>query len=272
MKLFTEKELEYVAFVARKFCNLHEDSRSDLVVQHALESFRFRYEYAVSEQKENLYFATESLQGTISRYGYDSKEFWLLLVFLKDFTESCYGDSLIFDSLTVGDNLQKMLNILSSPSASQLIIKSDTDSASISTLPIKDELMALINIVPNKENVNIYPYIKTSTDNVLAHKIKFFCDMLDYFLEGYNPIYTQITHHRKDWAFVARLLYLVDYLDHEKYFTGEYEVVSVSGKKAKATIKGVGKFLKDMIKNCRDTSNRSQSTYCYNPYFDMILD
>jgi hypothetical protein len=62
----------------------------------------------------DLYKSTETMQAKIEKYNFDSEKFWLLLLFLKDYTESCFGESYVFDSESMADNLKKMLNILES--------------------------------------------------------------------------------------------------------------------------------------------------------------
>ena len=166
----------------------------------------------------DLYKSTETMQAKIEKYNFDSEKFWLLLLFLKDYTESCFGESYVFDSESMADNLKKMLNILESWNC-ELTISNNKESAHINAMFIRKELKELLLTLPQKTPINSYPCIGTVENNVLWHKVKFFMDMLDYFLDSYLPAYKDNSSGRKDWKFVAQILYIVGYLEDKKYLT-----------------------------------------------------
>ena len=225
----------------------------------------------------DLYKSTETMQAKVEKYDFDTEKFWLLLLFLKDFTESCFGESWVFDEVSVADNIKKMLDMLDA-STCELSISNKTESAHINTLFIKDGLKELLLSYLQSGNTNIYPCVRTTQDNVLWHKVKFFMDMLDFFLVNNIPANANKTSNRKDWTFTAQILYIVGYLEDKKYLVG-YEVTertlkdidgNTTVKMEETPVKDVGKYIKDNTKCCKVTPNRNKSCYCYNPYLDMI--
>lgn len=272
----TKENLEYVAFVARKYCNLYDAGWEDAVVENALDLFCRRVNNIKCSTKYDLYKSNQDLQTKIQKYGYDTNGFWLLLLFLYDFTESCFGANYIFDKVSVGESIDRMLTMLDANNC-EMTISNGVESAHMSTWLIKDGLKALLSSTkPDADKY--YPFVKTTEDNVLWHKIKFFMEMLDYFLTSHTPNSLRANTGRKDWLFVAQALFLVGYLSDEKYFKG-YERVKhtkndLDGNSTETEdlmpLKGLGKFLTDNTKLCKDSANRQKSNYCYNSAFDLV--
>lgn len=274
----TTENLSYIAFVARKYCNLCEDGWEEYVVENALDLFNHRIDLIDCVSNYNLYKSTETIQGKINRYGLDSDKFWLLLLFLKDYTESCFGKFYKFDSESMGDNLKKMITMLEDSWNCELTISNKTESAHINTMFIRNELKELLLTLPQKTPIDSYPCIGEDEDNVIWHKVKFFMEMLDYFLDSFTPAYKDKTSGRKDWPFIAQNLYIVGYFEEKKYLVGYEETERerkdlYGGTKIileRTPVKGVGKIIKDNTKRCKATPDRDKSYYCYNPYLDMI--
>lgn len=272
----TKKNLEYIAFVARKYCNLNNAGWEDVVVENALDLFCRRLNNIKCASKYDLYKSNLDFQANIQKYGYDTNGFWLLLLFLYDFTESCFGANYIFDKISVGESIDRMLTMLDANNC-EMTISNGTESAHMSTWLIKDGLKTLLS--STKPNADKYfPYVKTTEDNVLWHKVKFFMEMLDYFQINHVSTSPQTNTGRKDWLFVAQALYLVGYLSDDKYFKG-YELTkhtktdldgNITETDDVMPLKGLGKFLIDNTKHCKDSANRQKSNYCYNPAFDLV--
>lgn len=279
-KKFTADELDYIAFVARKFCDLCEPGWEKYVVENALDLFQWRANLIGCASKYELYKSTETLQERIKKHKIDVDKFWLLLLFLQDYTESCYGEYYIFDKESMSDNIEKMLNMLNQPDfiTCELILSNKTETAHIDVAFIKDKLIELLQDIPQTALINSYPCIGKGEDNVIWHKIKFFMEMLDYFLTNYHSNSQQKTHIRKDWILIAQSLYLAGYLDNEKFLKGfeqiEREKTDIDGKVTTVVqtipLKGLGKYLIDNTKNCKDTARRNNSLYCYKPYLDLV--
>ena len=271
-KKYTADDLSYIGFVARKFCNLCESGWEEYVVENAWDLFERRVDKIDCSTNYDLYKSTETLQAKVRKYEIDADKFWLLLLFLKDYTESCFGESFVFDSESMADNIKKMLKILESWNC-ELTISNKNESAHIDAVFIREELKELLLTLPQKTPINSYPCIGTVEDNVLWHKVKFFMEMLDYFLDSFTPAYKDKTSGRKDWPFIAQILYIVGYFEEKKYLVGYEETERerkdlYGGTKIileRTPVKGVGKIIKDNTKRCKATPARDKSYYCYNP-------
>ncbi len=276
-KKYTADDLSYIGLVARKFCNFCESGWEEYVVENAWDLFERRVDKIDCSTNYDLYKSTETLQAKVRKYEIDADKFWLLLLFLKDYTESCFGESFVFDSESMADNIKKMLKILESWNC-ELTISNKNESAHIDAVFIREELKELLLTLPQKTPINSYPCIGTVEDNVLWHKVKFFMEMLDYFLDSFTPAYKDKTSGRKDWPFIAQILYIVGYFEEKKYLVGYEETERerkdlYGGTKIileRTPVKGVGKIIKDNTKRCKATPARDKSYYCYNPYLDMI--
>ena len=274
---YVAEELSYIAFVARKFCNICGAGWDEYVVDNALDLFQRRSDIIECASNYDLYKSTETMQTKIIKFELDSEKFWLLLLFLKDYTESCFGEYFIFDSMSMADNLEKMMTILDSWNC-ELTISNETESAHIDAMFIREELKELLKTLPQKTTINCYPCIGRGKDDVLWHKVAFFMEMLDYFLINSTSVYMEKTSGRKDWKFIAQILYIVGYLKDEKYLVGyeETELVrkdldgGTTVKLLRTPVTGVGKYIKDNTKCCKATPNRSKSYYCYNPWLNLI--
>lgn len=277
VKKYTADDLSYIGFVARKFCNLCEAGWEEYVVENAWDLFERRIDIIDCATNHDLYKSTKTLQEKVRKYEIDADKFWLLLLFLKDYTESCFGESYVFDSESMADNINKMLKILESWNC-ELTISNQKESAHIDAMFIRDELKELLLTLPQKTPINSYPCIGMVEDDVLWHRVKFFMEMLDYFLNNYTPTYNDKTSGRKDWKFIAQILYIVGFFEDKKYLVG-YEVKERIRKELdggtkviteKEIFKGVGKYIKDNIKCCTAKPNCNKSFYCYNPVWNMI--
>ena len=268
----TRDNLDYIAFVALEFCNLCGNGCDEYIIETATNKFYHRVDQIDCASNYELYKSTNSIQHRIKDHNIDPDKFWLLLLFLKDYTESCFGESMVFDKMSVGKNVMNMLEMLNS-GVCKMTISSNTKSAQISTLFIKEELKELLQNLREKETEidNIYPYTETTEDNVQWHKNKFFIDMLDYFLSNHTANNGSGKSGRKDWILIAQSLYLVDYLKEEKYLNG-YDIVTqkrtdidgnVSIVRNKVQLKGLGKYFTDNTKHLADTSKRRKSLYCF---------
>ena len=262
----TNDNIEYVAFVARKYCNLYEECYGDLAVATALHVFKKRITQIEDPEKYNLYNNTEELQASIKKYKLNPDKFWLLILFLKDFTNSCYGATHVYDNISVGENAEKMIQMLGNAPFSadcEITISNGKESATINATWVE----SLILSKSIEELKGIYPMVKVDPNNQINHKIKFFMEMLDYFLLHFDSTYSKETKNTKDWEFTAKVLYLSHFLDATKYFYGYEEVRTPQGQLLREKAKYIGKTLKNATKNLKDTSERYKSDYCFIPDF-----
>jgi len=259
----TDENLEYIAFVARQYCNIYDDCYGDLAVATALHHFKNRITQIEDPEKLFLYTNTDELQASIKKYNLNPDKFWLLILFLKDFTNSCFGATNIYDEISVGENVEKILKMLDSPFRDdcELTISNGKESATINAVFI--EKLVLNRSI--EELKSIYPMVKVSKNNKPYHKIKFFMELLDYFLNQYDATYTTTNDGTKDWGFTAKILYLANLVDEHKYFSGYEDIVTKKGNTIRNKAYYIGKELKNSTKTLRDTSDRHKSDYCYIP-------
>ncbi len=280
-KKYTADELSYIGFVAREYCNLCGAGWEEYVVENAWDIFEHRIDKIECTSNYDLYKSTETLQEKLKNNNFETERFWLLLLFLKDFTETCFGQSLVFDEMSVGENVKNMIEMLDNYNKEicELTISTKTKSAHINAIFIWNELKdILLNLQQSDKNINnTYPDIGTNEDDVNWHKIKFFIEMLDFFLMNYHPAIPQKSSVRKDWLLFAQALYLTGYLQEEKYLRG-YTIttrtkVRLDGNdtiiEQKTPLKGLGKFFTDNTKHLSETANRRKSPYCYNNFFNI---
>jgi hypothetical protein len=281
-KKYTVEDMSYIDFVARKYCYLCEPGWEEYVVENARDLFQRRTDLIDCASNYDLYKSTETMQAKVEKYDLDAEKFWLLLLFLKDYTDSCFGKSLVFDEVSVGKNVKDMIDMLdnSSKEACEITISTKNTSAHINAIFVRNELKELLLNLQQNELVDIdnsYPCIKTDEDNVQWHKIKFFMGMLDYFLTNYHSNMPPKPNSRKDWLLFAQSLYLVGYLSEEKYLNGYTVTIRKKVRLDKSDLiyeertplRGLGKFFTDNTKHLSETANRRKSQYCYNNFFDI---
>jgi len=260
----TNDNLEYITFVARKYCNLYEECYGDLAVATALHVFKKRITQIEDPEKHNLYNNTEELQGSIKKYNLNPDKFWLLILFLKDFTNSCFGATHVFDKVSVGENAEKMMKMLANAPFSadcEITISNGKESATINATWVEP----LVLRTPIEKLKNIYPMVKVSKNNKQYHKIKFFMEKLDYFLFNYDNTYSLVNEGTKNWEFTAKILYLANLLDDYKYFSGYEDIVTVAGRTIRNKAYYIGKELKNHTKTISDTADYHKSPYCFIP-------
>lgn len=162
----------------------------------------------------------------------------------------------------------------------EITISTKNASAHINAIFIREELKEILsNLQQSKVDDinNLYPSIGKNEDNVMWHKIKFFMDMLDYFLTNYHSNIPQKPNARKDWLLFAQSLYFVDYLKEEKYLNGYTVTIrkmvrldkSDSITEERTPLKGLGKFFTDNTKHLSETADCRKSLYCYDNFLDI---
>ena len=270
-------EKEYIAFIAAEFCCdktivknetdkvfLEEDTKINV-----FNIFDNRYPKLKEQNLERYesYRNEESLIRKIEKYGYEVNKFWLLTLFIADYTESCYGKSWVMSKETIGETVIKMIELLNDPNSSITINTDKGKPLKINNHYIKQDIKDTLTHFFDRN-----PLLKgalyctgETTDNVLYHKWKFFIDMLNYFLNNYNTVYAEQTKGRTDWAFIAQCLYVAGLTEQTNYLTGYNDWTDARGLHHHDKNKYIGKEIKDSIKNCKDTANRNNSNYFFYP-------
>lgn len=269
--------MEYIAFVAPNFCcnEAMTDPKTvthylrEAVVFNACDTFCNRYQI-LTEQYAKLheqFIGESSLLQKIETYGYDIDKFWLLILFLADYTIGCFGRSWDISKDSFDETISKMCKLLEDPK-STITIRTDKEKPlSIDNYAIKVAIKESLSHFFEKNPLLKGAFYCTGNteDNVPYHKWKFFIDMLDFFLKNFNTIYAERTRGKTDWNFVAQCLYVAGLTTEYKYLTGYSDWTDRIGKSHHDKNKYIGKVIKDSIKNCKDKSIRYKSFYFFHP-------
>lgn len=260
----TNDNMEYISFVARKYCDPIKTGCGDLATATAIYYFKQRVETIEDIKMHELYLSSNEMQDSIKNYNLDFYKFWLLILFLKDFTSSCFGATHVFDKVSVGENAEKIMKMLANAPFSadcEITISNGKESATINATWVEP----LVLRTPIEKLKNIYPMVKVSKNNKQYHKIKFFMEKLDYFLFNYDNTYSLVNEGTKNWEFTAKILYLANLLDDYKYFSGYEDIVTVAGRTIRNKAYYIGKELKNHTKTISDTADYHKSPYCFIP-------
>lgn len=292
MELTTDN-LEYIIFVAREYCYPNKQQlkdcdeikdAEDMAVSIAITTFKQRHPILMEEFEEayDTYLSNDKIQNTLNIYKLNADKFWLLFLFITDFTNSCFTYSQQNEKYTIRETAKKM---------SQLINKEEVKGYSL-TLSCAEETISSSNpllialfedfctkLSDNNDDILDTAYYKTlevAEEKVKIRKMKFFVERFKYFL--YNHVEA---HQPSKMSFIGKLLYLSMIVgeDKEFYYTG-YKLTSTTPEthitkylikrhgtiiwRGKEYIKepvGVGKDIDDTIKKCTNCTPISTSNY-----------
>ncbi len=270
-----KEDLEYVRFVAPKFCNKFGEGYDFMTICHVLDLFCARLQSETSElskicspENKELHLSDEDLQSSIVKYGLDPEKFWYIILFLFDLTNTFYGEYITFEDTTIKSKLSKMEEIVEK-STCKMTLDNGVDSVTIDMTLLNSELKAFVHALTGvKEQLDFFSAKSFGMDVRPPHMMKTFMDMLDYFLNNYNETYRHQRKERKDWVLTAKVLFLVGYLKGYKNFDGIESVMRSNDKEHINSLKYVGKMIKDMTKNCTNSDHRENSSYMFVPDFE----
>lgn len=293
MELITD-DLEYIIFVAREYCYPNKQQlkdcdairdAEDMAVSIAIPQFKQRHPILMKEFKEayDTYLSNDKIQNTLTIYGLNPDKFWLLFLFITDFTNSCFIYSQQNEKYTIRETAKKM---------SQLINKEEVKNYSL-TLSCVEETISSSNpllialfedfcakLSDNNDtflDTTYYKTLEVVEDKVKTKKMKFFVELFRYFL--YNRVEA---HLPSKMSFIGKFLYLAG-IEREPYYTGIRLEVIIKKNKSTAyrikkygteTINGkvyikepfnVGKNIADTLKKCTDYAPISTSNYFCSP-------
>lgn len=257
------EDLEYVKFVASKFCNGSDEIYSDIASNHAIDLFRSSINKIECAKNHNLFSSVKLLNKALTKYNIDRDKYWYLLLFLTDYTNTCFGCYYEFEKETVKEKIEKLERKLPSPEG-YLTVTTEKKSVKISIPLISSEFSFFIKLLSrNKDHYNTSLSKRINYDNNAYHKIKFFMTMLDYFFENYGEIdYKTHNKGRKNWRLIGISLIVTGLLD-----TKEYNL-EILGHNRWRMLRGIGAHLKNMTKNSPESFPADRSSYYYVPYGD----
>lgn len=290
MELTTDN-LEYIIFVAREYCypnkQLLKDcdairDAEDMAVSIAIPQFKQRHSILMEEFEEayDTYLSNDKIQNTLNIYKLNADKFWLLFLFITDFTNSCFTYSPQNEKYTIREIAKKM---------SQLINKEEVKGYSL-TLSCEEETISSSNpllialfedfcakLSDNNDdflNTTYYSALEVAEDKVKIKKMKFFVELFRYFL--YNHVEAR---QPSKMSFIGKFLYLAK-IEEEFYYNGysptlvtpqnkflikQYGTIMMNGKEFIKEPVDVGKDIADTIKNCTDYAPISSSNYFCTP-------
>lgn len=269
-KEYTIDDLSYIAYIAQeRLYNYYKPWYKDQCVNKALDLFKKRVNKIKYAYNYDLFMSTESMQKKIKDKKLDSDKFWLLLLFLYDYTQSCFGEYPVFDKYSISDRLGTMISLLDSGQKCKLTLSNQEKSIDIDAKYIKKDLKTLLLKLLKIPKFHYFPFVGKEDNNVTWHKIKFFMDMLEHFLANNQSTLVNKKYARKDWLLISQSLYLVGYLKDKKYLDGytiERKIRVIIDKpnsvtEIKAPLRGLGKYLTDNTKNIKDTATKFKSIY-----------
>ena len=275
-KIYTSEDLSYITFVARGCLYNHfKPWYQEQAITFALDLFKKRVSRIDCNSNYVLFKATESLQLKLSTRNFDADKYWLLLLFLYDYTESCFGEYPVYDKYSVADRLGTMIALLDSGQKCKLTLSNQERSIDIDARYMNKELKTLLLNLLHKRNFHYFPFIKMDKNDVLWHKIKFFMDLLQHFLANNQSTSVKKKYARKDWLLISQSLYLVGYLKDEKYLNGytieRQQILGIDKpdliNEQKIPLPNLGKYFIDNTKHIKDTAIRAKSRYHNYRYF-----
>lgn len=289
MELITD-DLEYIIFVAREYCYPNKQQlkdcdairdAEDMAVSIAIPQFKQRHPILMKEFKEayDTYLSNDEIQNTLTIYGLNPDKFWLLFLFITDFTNSCFIYSQQNEKYTIRETAKKM---------SQLINKEEVKNYSL-TLSCVEETISSSNpllialfedfcakLSDNNDtflDTTYYKTLEVVEDKVKTKKMKFFVELFRYFL--YNRVEAR---QPSKMSFIGKFLYLAQIVEEEKefYYNGyfatpitpknkflvkRYGTITIKDKEFIKEPVDIGKDIADTVKKCTDYTPISTSNY-----------
>lgn len=281
-KELTLEQLEYVAFVARKFCrtqdfdDLHLQEEAEFT---AINHFRNRYNMLFKEHlsKCKTYLSSNEVQEILHTYNLDYKKFWRLYLFILDYTNISFSYIPTYEPFSA----RQLAKVLSCEISEGEELKIKVNGKSFSTINPFFKI-ALSKSLQTISELNLSYMDGTvcisSTKDLQINRVarmKFFKEMMSYFLTSKVTVRTP-----SKVSFIGKFLYLAEISFDERYWLGydprpiteckkyeilQYEHHSINGIEYVAIPFDVGKNIADTIKKCKDKPNVKNSFY----YFDI---
>ena len=291
----TEDKLEYVAFVARRYCipdEFTDDDTLELAELTATDIFKNRFSI-LEEQYNDKYeefISNLEIQKTLTIYNLNPDKFWLLFLFATDFTNSCFNYEIksppttretimdLYDMLNDTLQIKRELHTeYENPHNTQLILKTEGKTVSTDN-PILLHLFKKFcaeHLLSVDNSLDIVPYWSSTTeeDKVRTRKMKFFVELFRYFLDAHI---TAVKPSKM--TFIGRFLYLANIAEQEWFYTSylhtpitkrnrfmikQFGTVTLNGIEYIREPVDVGKKVADTIKKCTDYAPISTSNYFY---------
>lgn len=291
MELTTDN-LEYIIFVAREYCYPNKEQlkdcdairdAEDMAVSIAITTFKQRHPILMEEFEEtyDTYLSNGEIQNALNIYKLNADKFWLLFLFVTDFTNSCFIYSQQNEKYTIREIAKKMSQLISKEGVKGYSLTLSCEEETISSSnPL---LIALFEDFCTKLSDNNDDFLDTTyygtlevvEDKVKTKKMKFFVELFRYFL--YNHVEAR---QPSKMSFTGKFLYLAKIEEEEFYYNGysptlvtpknkflikQYGTIMMNGKEFIKEPVDVGKDIADTTKKCTDYAPISTSNYFCTP-------
>lgn len=289
----TEDKLEYIAFVARRYCRPDEftdDDTLELAELTATDTFKNRFSILEEQynDKHEEFISNLEIQKTLTIYNLNPEKFWLLFLFATDFTNSCFSHEIKSPPTTretvkeIYDMLNDAIQIKEEPytkykNLHNTQLKLETEGKTVSTdnpiLLHQFKSLCAELLLSDNNSLDIVPYWSSTTeeDKVRTRKMKFFVELFRYFLDAHI---TAIKPSKM--TLIGRFLYLANIAEQEWFYTSylhtpitkrnqfmikRYGTVTLNGIEYIKEPIDVGKKIADTIKKCTDHAPINSSNY-----------
>lgn len=287
MELTTDN-LEYIIFVAREYCYPNKQQlkdcdairdAEDMAVSIAITIFRQRHPILMEEFEEayGTYLSNDKIQNTLNIYKLNADKFWLLFLFITDFTNSCFTYSPQNEKYTIREIVKKMSQLINKEEVKGYSLTLSCEEETISSSnPLlialfEDFCAKLSNTNDDFLDTTYYSTLEVVEDKVKTKKMRFFVELFRYFLDAHITAVkpSKIT-------FIGRFLYLANIAEQEWFYTSylhtpitkrnqfmikRYGTVTLNEIEYIKEPIDVGKKIADTIKKCTDYAPISTSNY-----------
>lgn len=294
----TKDRLEYIAFVARKYCRPYETTDDDtLESAETIATNVFKHRYSILKEQYNdkheKFISNSEIQETLTTYNLNPDKFWLLFLFVTDYTDSCF-DCKIASPPTTRETVKDIYEILYDAilirtesytgykNLNNTLLKLETKGKAISTdnpllLYLFKNFCAEL-LLSDNNSLDIVPYWSTATeeDKTRTPKMKFFVELFRYFLDAHVDVVKP-----SKMTFIGKFLHLANIAEQEWFYTGflytsitkknlfmikRYGTVILNGTEYIKEPIDVGKKIADTIKKCQYYKPTGCSNYIFSPY------
>ena len=284
----TKENLEYITFVAREYCypnkQLLKDSDAirdaeDMAVSIAIPQFKQRHPILMEEFKEayNSYSSNNEILSTLNIYKLNPDKFWLLFLFITDFTNSCFTYSSQCEKSTIRETANRMSQLINEEGIKNYSLTLSCEEGTItSSNPLLIALFEDFCAKLNDSNddfldTTYYRTLEIVEDRVKTKKTKFFVELFRYFLYSHVEV-----RQPSKMSFIGKFLYLAKIEEKACYYNGysptlvtpknkflakQYGTIAINGKEYIKEPVDIGKDIADTIKKCTDYASISTSNY-----------
>lgn len=220
-----EDSLEYVAIVARRFCNLgpNEPGFAEEAVMHAMSVFKTRYENLFDNNQVGykMFCDNKELLEHLSLHNVDPIKFWYLFLFVDDMTQMCMSQKIVDKEGSFQEEALALASTLPTDKEMTDIVKvkisyNEKDTVitnSILLRYLRETIRKVVDIptdYPGKAALE-----EQDSESYLSHKAQFMKMCLSYFFDEISTL-----RKPSKMSIIGRMTYLAGYSRDESLWQG----------------------------------------------------